>query len=1849
MSAPSTLPLSAESRPTPGVYLAAVNIGKHSVPIPATIANDPEVTEQTCKWHTTSPDEELVVTDHFVMWYESGELRRKFGFPSDTVTHALFTHFEDPSPRSLDDFAASTATDGARRKSGKLYGLLKDSGLSAKGKKAGRKRAIVIFLTEFAHIFFLSGARYVVKIPFAVKRVFATDRGLVLERDSGADGESQTSMPPLVLDQLDLLAPSTPALPRFFSLMDPMAELGLIIKSSTKNTTIDSLFVVGPSFSQFEELVFLSERTPRGAQQALLATTYDSSTKVLNIYQFRYLNTDGNAPTRRRTMSRRRSSMLHSMTEDTSIAPDMSPMENRRASTSRTDISLTIDRMGGAGVEASEMMGSLSGISGAVPIPFLSWWYDVESLKKEIDFSHIESFAFSTTRSDFKCFHLVDLERKSQALGFVNKDECYVVILLFSLEGKHLRFEDSIKIPARDAVNMSGDENDGLRHPFTLLLLPDGAMRLYDPFLRMYSPQLQFTENVTELVHAMTNQVSLRLSDGSLTRIEVVLSPRTGSIRQSLQVVNSMLDPIHQVLLGFKFSSTLYRQSASQSSHQSVNEWDAFVIAVLAAWIGPGMTAPDQRDPMYSSVYDKFLMEDALEDHDSRYLTDTEAWFGLLSAERGPRKWPFTKHAELAIALANDFSTSANGNSNWVRNRVVVTCALHLLAEELKLDVAAAQAKGKLDMLLGQLVRWLGWGEQWKEAYTGWNILYDEAPRFASPEILSSPPNIFAILYDALVSPLESIRPVMPTLFDIVQHRAAQSPVSKKYLISLLPKSRFVLDIVTILVTSPKSTVYRNIIEHLLHSFPKRETTPPQSMGRALMNEIERFPECIVVVFKEAIIWCQEHTPTEWGVDALELIGRRDLKKLVELGNHGSDIEISRHVPTRDKPREISQIVQSVHTEADSLGPWDGVSEVDRATVSKLIFREDRRMQEVQKLLQTTRMQSGKFEYSQLSSSFNEADMHTAQQELARMIGTRTLAVPVGRGAFLYSARIPLLTEKFPIPKMNFNIVMKPSMATITVDKHLMSEANISWGLFHNGVASGLSVSKDAKEITGSWIVFNKPQELSSQHAGFLLGLGLNGHLTNLAEWHIYNYLRPKHALTSIALLLGMSVSYLGTLNPKMTKVLSVHVVALLPAGSADLNISGPMQTAGIMGVGLLYYGSHHRRMSEILIAEIDQFNASGIGFGGRKLSGRILNSSASGGADGAAGPGSAAAGAELLRDEGYLLAAGFALGLINIGCGSNVASLSDLHLMERLLAISTGNTGNNDVTGIGGVAGGGVAGGASAQKHHLLDKSAAGSIIALLLIYLKTEDAAVAEKVDVPETEMLFEYVRPDLLLLRTLASRLIMWSTIGTTREWVSLTIREFLRPRADLRDVIVLDSDDLPLLNILCGLCFAIGVKYAGSAEPDAKATLLYYLDQYMRLCSLPAGTHDQRMTKATARTCQNVLALSCAVVMAGTGDLDVLRRLRRLHGTVELTVPYGSHLATHLALGILFVGGGEYSLDTSSPMPISAIDSDCPSSTAQNTHKSSQDPSHLAIAGLVIALYPQFPNDVLDNDVHLQAFRHFWTLACQNRCIVVRDIETMRPVVMPVTIGYKMNESKSVKTMQLTAPCLLPPLSTLVWLKTSSPDHWPVVLDLQNNEAHARALRETLTVYTEDRHGGYQRRSSDGSVPFGGLLRSLGPPGNSSEEMDKLYADGGSSVSVTSVSSSIQKLLNAPLLHDMDRAEKAMVVPVDVHARRPQIQSTSADITNTLARFIETPGSADDLWNVRVAIHGLPQWAAGEPVSTVTSLADAESSRQGKPLVFMPLETVERLKVGVWRMRQAVGEHYSRASDDKSTAI
>ncbi|KAK9446861.1 uncharacterized protein V1518DRAFT_422840 [Limtongia smithiae] len=1737
-------------------------------------ATPPAPTDAARITTTSGPTgETLVIEPHKVSWLLCGQLQRLFTFPNDEVLHALFTHFTRPPVPLRGRNIVGPAT---------------------------RQRALVVLLADFAHIYFVEGARYVVGIPFRVRSVYAAPRGLILERDASGDPVGPTADDARdMMQELFGISQSAAETPRFFTLCDPMTELGLVVRGGD-----------GAAFQRGEKVAYVST-TPEDGGMALLATV-DVMSRMLFVYSYKYLDNGATTTTtqgtaRRRTMSRRKSSMLHSFVAPEDDAPvadadlsSLAPSNTTRYSASRGDISLNLDRMGGGGIIDP------ADIPPTIPVPSLSWWYDVDSLTRELECVLVEGFAFGGGERDApKVFEVRDHDCTSRALCCFDKAGKQLLVLLFTTTrgGRQVRFVDSIKLPALDACALKTDPASGSRIPELVVLSPDGLLRLYDPFIRVFSPSFDVSAPAVSLWHNVDNRVSLKLLDGSILRVELFCTPTTSLVQRAFRILNSVLEHEQQVFLAFCFSSALQRREAALPPAD--DEWNAFVIALLVSWIGSGIApAAAEEEDVQISPFEQMLQADAA----------TQLMYPLLPS--GPcfnifqlpghatpqtTTWTLAGLASKAVLLANDFS-NVDMEADWSTCRSKVAAALHLLAEDLSLDIASADAKRKVDIVLGQLVRWLGWGPQWTNIYTVRDVVYDDIPHFASAEV-GAPSNLLAAIYEVLTKPEVPVR--LLTLQDVARDMKVRAK-------QLLPRSAFILEIISLLGTAPRETVLRDIVECLTSSFRVSTTT----RGATLLNEVERFPEGIVILFKEALMWCKEHTPTEWDdAEVLALIGRWDLKKLVELGA-GADVDIGRYASAREKARDMSQIVHSLQTdtEAAAIGPWDGESEIDRAYISKMIFREDRRLHEVQKLLQTTKMQLGKLERVDES---NDANMHAAQQELASAIARRTLAVPVGRAAFMYSARSPLLTEKFPIPKMNFNIMMVPSMATVTMEKHLVTESNISWGLFHNGVASGLSVAKDGQEITGSWVVFNKPAELNAQHAGFLLGLGLNGHLKNLAEWHIYNYLRPKHTLTSVALLLGMSASYLGTMNPKMTKVLSVHVAALLPIGSANMNISMAMQTAGIVGVGLLYYGTQHRRMTEILISELDQYNVSGILEGDAEIPRQSHG----------------AAETSAVRDEGYFLAAGIALGMVNIGTGTTATGLADMRVTERLLAIATGTTGRGGgVRGGGSGAGemspaegkaskiassgggGGVAGGASAQKHHLLDKTASGSIFALMLMCMHIEDVTLAGKLDVPETEVLFEYVRPDLLLLRTLASRLVMWSTIGKTTKWVTTSVRPFLRQRAGLQTIKRLDSDDLPLLNIVCGICFAMGIRYAGTGDLDAKATLVYYLDQYTRLCALPGHSYDQIMTRASARMCQNVLALCAAVVMSGSGDLDVLRRIRALHGNSSADVPYGSHLATHLALGMLFVGGGEYAVETKD-----GIDK-------------------LALAGLLVAMYPQFPNDVLDNQVHLQALRHFWVFACRKRCLVVRAIETARPIEMPVQIGYRDPVSSiTIRVRDAVAPVLLPPLEQVVFIKTMSPKHWPVLLDVKNNDAHARALWRTLTMYSEQRRhpgGGEQPNDDRPASLFAELTRA--------PEASEIDAGVAAKLARVSVSEMVA-MPDAPVATSSSGFQHAHQNSGGA-GQRMAVETRSADMASTLVQLIEAPMAASDLWNVRVGVYAIPQFvrraAAAAGAVTATAIGptrentNGEEVREGGGRYISP-DVTERLKIGVWKMMRDGG--------------
>lgn len=1151
---------------------------------------------------------------------------------------------------------------------------------------------------------------------------------------------------------------------------------------------------------------------------------------------------------------------------------------------------------------------------------------------------------------------------------------------------------------------------------------------------------------------------------------------------------------------------------SSSGANTNLDSWDAMV--AQEASISGALPTWMKKSAWEWTANEKVLLST------KRSIPSNSAPPSIADAVPLPKKSSFLLQC---ISFAREFITSrvgqiANGTHGYlptassrdpeIRRTALpsVLLSLHLLREELKLNILSAAWLHQLTPVLTQMGTWLRW-ETWGKGgcymlengdMGAWLLEDSHITALNVPTEPFLPPSLLHFIESTSLK--ASPTPII-SLLDVANSpivRRGPADATAKLLMQLTPRTVAITDLLTT-QTGENS---------------EARVTKMASWGLGL-SLLETLPESVAASFRAAIASCRAQPSISWKTVNLKIVGREDIAMLERdkgsLRPHGR----TPNPLSNDAIRDVHSICHSV-LEVETVAPYDGSAELDRQSVTRLLFKEDQRFAEAAKLVHPLHYPIAR---CTPEPEWSDTDLLEAQQELAKVIAVRTLSVSAGRGLLFYSARLPLLTEKFPIHGFTMSCVMKPADTTVTADRNHFTEDKISWAFFHAGVAAGLSISKDAKGIDTSWILFNKPRELNNRHAGFLLALGMNGHLKSIAKWVAFKYLTPKHTMTSIGLLLGLSASYMGTMDTLITRLLSVHVTRMLPQGAAELNLSPLTQTSGIMGIGLLYCNTQHRRMSEIMLSEMENTDQ-----------------------DDASNP------LDDLRDEGYRLSAGFALGYINLGHGKDMKGLHDMHITERLLtlAISTRRV----------------------SIVHILDKAAAAATIAIALIFMKTQDEALARKIDIPDTILQFDYVRPDVFLLRTVARHLIMWENIQANARWMSMQLPLTYQQKSKLTTVRVLTSEDMPFFNIIAGLCLSIGLRFAGSGSLDVRNLLCHYIDQFVRICRLSTMSYDGKLARQTVRNCQDVVALAASCVMAGTGDLHIFRRLRSLHGRTDADTPYGSHLATHFAIGVLFMGGGTHTLGT----------------------------SNIAVASLLCAIYPLFPNTVLDNKSHLQAFRHFWVLATERRCLVTRDVDTHRPISLPILLTLRTGAQSA-----MTAPCLLPELQTIARIQTNDAEYWSVTLDIAKNPAHLEAFTRHQSIYVR-RRAAYDAHASI----FSATMQAL----NDTQAAHQINKQP------------FRWIFTLPTFAGFDRAEQALVLPAEAGALLSKgTRGTVVDDRLVLENACLESGMSERLWNLRI----LFAWADG-------------LGRRGEDWGWFGKEVVEGLKARLAMKRWEAKERW-----------
>lgn len=239
-----------------------------------------------------------------------------------------------------------------------------------------------------------------------------------------------------------------------------------------------------------------------------------------------------------------------------------------------------------------------------------------------------------------------------------------------------------------------------------------------------------------------------------------------------------------------------------------------------------------------------------------------------------------------------------------------------------------------------------------------------------------------------------------------------------------------------------------------------------------------------------------------------------------------------------------------------------------------------------------------------------------------------------------------------------------------------------------------------------------------------------------------------------------------------------------MPPVEIELEIPYNIQIAALLSLGLVYVRSANKHISYVLLKEIGRLPGNEIE--------KDLNS---------------------LDREAYSLTAGLALGLILLEKGKKSLTIMDSTFTDELYhymvgghkekysdkddkGVSYGQTGQS--SGQGNLAGGQGAGESNFINLNSNSRANAGNnssyiregesintnvtcpgaTLALGLIYFNSCDKLIGEWFAPPDSAYLLDSIRPDFLLLRTLARNLIMWKNVMPTQNWLVSQLSNLLK---------------------------------------------------------------------------------------------------------------------------------------------------------------------------------------------------------------------------------------------------------------------------------------------------------------------------------------------------------------------------------------------------------------------------------------------------------------------------------------
>ncbi|VDK66876.1 unnamed protein product [Onchocerca ochengi] len=680
--------------------------------------------------------------------------------------------------------------------------------------------------------------------------------------------------------------------------------------------------------------------------------------------------------------------------------------------------------------------------------------------------------------------------------------------------------------------------------------------------------------------------------------------------------------------------------------------------------------------------------------------------------------------------------------------------------------------------------------------------------------------------------------------------------------------------------------------------------------------------------------------------------------------------------------------------------------------------------------------------------SNNEGLSESSQREMAERLlkafSMRNITHAFGRSALDFRFFSPPVSRPRSIPPLNLQGRLHPTNTPIELPQSELIKPMIKWGAFYNAVAAGLCIGdSNSLHLDSEWLAMSINNLQGPEAAGLMYAFGLNGHITNMNLFMIHELLSSGDPVMSIAILLGCGASRRATADVQMYKMMVTHLPFMMGPTLLELHIDTMIQTAALVALGLLFAQTSHMGILSQLINEI-----------GRP----------------------ACPDYEPPTDRySYSLAAGFAIGLIALGRGEDL--LSSVPFVEqypaiasRLIILMEGGLRSlcvfpSNASSEGASSGHTTTASNFSQSNHVRESenvnphlTASPAIIALGLMYLRTENKWAAENLKIPETISAIEEIRPDLILLRTLCRHLVLWNEITASTRWVEESVPLIIlnykqrlfgeQSKTDNDD----DEEDLRMLqaaidkqtiaqtylNVVAGACFAMAIRFASTWNSEVFNIIWHYISMILlvdvqRICS--------KLSRAAGVTaCLNVLGTlvnSLGILMAGSGNLQVLRLCRLLRARVTLPEAYRDstshslYVAANTTMGMLMLGRGRYALKT----------------------------DDLSVAALVISFFPISPHALSDNRAYLQPLRLLWVIAAEERLLSSIDADSEELVELEVEITFKGSKIIYPDVLNLRTPCIIPELSLLSKIQVGGQEYEKQIFDLRY-ESDKEKLEEIL---------------------------------------------------------------------------------------------------------------------------------------------------------------------------------------------